>query len=130
MTDLDTLARLAGEATPGPWEARELPSRADACSGHQHAADVFGRRYVTASGSGYPGADLNGRRAEADAAYIAAMHPGVGAALVEIARAAEELRRELQEGSECAVCLAGYGCMPACPADALRAALDRLEEVS
>jgi hypothetical protein len=51
-------------------------------------AAAFGRAVVNAEESGYPGAMLEGIRAETDAAYIAGADPETVLALVAIAQAA------------------------------------------
>jgi hypothetical protein len=103
MSDLDTLARLAAEA-----DGRGLR--------------WFGSQEMVDRGL-HPD----------DAAYIAAMHPEVGAALVEVARAAQDVYRTVvgEHGHDETHSAGWPSCLPAHIAmNRYRAALDRLAEVS
>ena len=69
MSGTGRLRRLVGEATPGPWRT--------------NGSDVHGRRFLVAW-------DLLHR----DAAYIAAMNPEVGRALLDVVGEARSMPHE------------------------------------
>ncbi len=73
----ERLRRLAGAATAGPWAWRtDQPGQFQLVHPHQIAGFPVHPLNVLKANNAWPPTD-------ADAAYIAAMHPGVGMALAE-----------------------------------------------
>ena len=82
--DLAALAKLASEATPGPWHFEDVSDGWDG-----RTVDLEDARGTSIlSGWGYDAWGIN--VGDADAAYIAAASPDVVAALVRVALAAQE----------------------------------------
>jgi hypothetical protein len=80
MTRLDELERLARAATPGPWSA-ESQFRVKHRRGYRAWDDVA--QTMTSD----------------DSAYIAALSPEVVLALIDVVRAADEMRAERQNST-------------------------------
>ena len=89
----DKLRKLTESATPGRWEAEELPPNEH----HKHPAHWVKTEYD--DGDGYTTsqvvADCPWRQADVD--YIAAMHPGIGAALADWLGAAADMAKAYPE---------------------------------
>ena len=94
MTDLEALAKLSQEATPGPWESCCGGWDGDKVNYHVSIADGANRCTCVAD-------DLS----EADAAYIAAASPDVVLALIEMLNAHHRGLTISGDGPEkCAIC--------------------------
>ena len=118
--DLAALAKLASEATPGPWEADDT-------------TDTWGGLPETEASTGWfrrgPGLVDTGdymTLSWADAAYIAAASPDVVLALVRVALAASLIYEYAHlEGHDCAN--DGIAWREHCPVAEFRAALADLD---
>ncbi|MFJ9799868.1 hypothetical protein [Streptomyces sp. NPDC101145] len=108
-TAAQTLRKLANDATPGPWRT------------HDTHLDLGGHTATVMTGKPGDGGLLawvptmshapwtDGRNAWNNAEYIAAMHPGVGAALAKLLREAHALHEpkhcpDAVDGCHCAGC--------------------------
>jgi hypothetical protein len=97
--DLDEIERLAKAATPGEWEPAEWQ---DANSGDWAAVGPLHAADYDCDGDDGPGCAAH-LRAEADAAFIAHLHPARVLALVARLRRAErvvEAARKVSEADE------------------------------
>lgn len=96
--DIEELRRVAGEATPGPWNSRHCPYKPNTANGvgdewfigpddspYRSVANVY-------EDSDFPGA--------ANARYIAAVHPGVLVAILDRLQRAEGALEKICEVGE------------------------------
>jgi hypothetical protein len=91
--DLAALAKLASEATPGPWRARKWPAP-------RMVEVLAATKPPIISWSGFDDSNRTKTEHDANAAYIAAASPDVVAKLVRVALAAKATHLVKHGGSQ------------------------------